>query len=506
MIYQDTKRFLKNHLKSPKFDYEWGVKDNLLFLKYLAGRYSSHDLDLAPAEVREAVRDFFEPLCKVIVNFSQDKGVTYKCFEYRVEPQDSKHLEKIIQIIQSNYKFIEYPYQGKNDLICLTGKIRRLINMEIYDSNESINKKKLIKYAITKALNLDTRDVVFYLKRKYLVKIFDKNLYLASHKNVEPPKQRDESVEKFNGFDENELQSHYQLLFDDIDLDEFLNMVISELFIQKINFAKIDTYFFEKYALRAIRDILASELTHYTDANREYLIGFAGYIFRKNFQQVYLKIASVVLEEIANDNKEALEFLKHYAGEIILLDGVKYKMPSLEKEDGTKWNVQSAIAISNMWIKTKQKIDTLLLALSDTDVKLGASSDIEVAITKMQETQNYLIQEMDTLNSEMEHKKFDRTVIKEFHGHTDAFQVELGAMRDKISQIDSEISEIDSSINEMTSQAKDAIFERKKLLALKMNMQKSISMLEQNLKVNNKLYQSIIVALANALTKKRVMV
>lgn len=506
MIYQDTKRFLKKHLKSPRLDYEWGTKDNLLFLKFLESRFSSQELDLAPMEVREAVRDFFEPLCKVIVNFSKDKGIVYKCFEYRTEPKDSKHLEQIIHIIQSNYKHIEYPFQGKNDLICLMGKIRRLINMEIHDSDESINKKKLIKYAITKALNLDSRDVVFYLKRKYLVKIFDKNLYLASKRNIDSPKQRDVSVEKFNGFDEDELQSHYELLFEDVDIDDFLNLVVSELFIQKINFAKIDTTFFEKYALRAIRDILASELTHYTDANKEYLIGFAGYIFRKNFHYVYLKIASVILEEIANDNKDALEFLKHYSGETILLDGEKYKVPSLEKEDGSKWIIQSAIAISTMWVKTKQKIDKLSLSSNDIDARLSLSSDAEIEIEKLEETKNALHQELDTLNIEMEHKKFDRNVIKEFHGHSDAFQIELTSMKEKISQVEMSISEVESEIEVMISKNKEAMNEKKKLLILKTKTQNDMNILNQNLKVNNKLYQSILSSLANALTKKRVSV
>jgi chaperonin cofactor prefoldin len=350
---------------------------------------------------------------------------------------------------------------------------------------------------------------VFYLKRKYLVKIFDKNLYLASKaskKNVDAPKQRDENVEKFNGFNETELESHAQLLFEDVKLDNFLDLVVSELFEQKINFAKIDTNFFEKYALRAIRDILASELTHHTDANKEYLLGFAGYIFRKNFHTVYLKIASVILEEIANDNRDALDFLIHYSGETILVDGVKYKMPALEKEDGSKWNVQSAIAISNMWINTKHKIDKLSISLSDIDAKLNSSSDAEVEIQKLKQDKNALEEELNALNSEITRKKFDTNVIKEFQGHSDDFQTKLTSMKEKTSQLETKISELESDIETMMTKEKEAITEKRKLLLLQTNVNNDMNILNQNLKVNNKLYQSILSALANALTKKRVMV
>jgi hypothetical protein len=503
MIYQDTKRFLKNHLGSAKIDQEWGFRDNLALFNILESRYTQKELSLNTSEIKEAFRDFFEPVCKVVVDFSVEKGVAFKCFAYRVEPKESKHLRSLVNIIQTNHKYIEYPYQGKNDLICLLGGIRRRINQEIVDSHESINKKALIKQAIIQALELSDRDVVFYLKRKYLVKIFDKNLYLSSKENIAAPRKRDLTTEKFNGFDEEELESHYYMLFEDIDIDQFLDLVVSEFFVQKISFKTLDGTFFETQALRVIRDVFADELTNHTQENKEYLIGFAGYIFRRHFEDMFVKIAAQILQEIASDNKEAIEFLRYYSGEIILVDGVKYKIPSLEKEDGSRWNVQSAIAISNMWIKTKQKMDKMVVSLKDISEKIKPLAQTTEVLAQISEQKEQLKKELSIITQEIEQRKYNTQLIKQFQSDSEEFARQMQQIKAKESALKQKIEDLNKTQEQITEESKSALTEKKKLELQAKNIQNSINGLEQNLKANSKLYESILSSLANALIKKK---
>ncbi|MDA7848184.1 hypothetical protein N8972_01710, partial [Sulfurospirillum sp.] len=125
MIYQDVKRFLKRYLNKPTQNYEWTGRDNFVFLDYIQSRYSDEQIDNDVMEVRQAFRDFFEPVGSLVVRFSRSTGIMYKIMPYSVKPEKSKHLKKLISIIQENRRSVEYPYNEKEDQIALLGKIRR---------------------------------------------------------------------------------------------------------------------------------------------------------------------------------------------------------------------------------------------------------------------------------------------------------------------------------------------------------------------------------------------
>jgi hypothetical protein len=493
MIYQDTKRFLKNHLKTPSIDYVWGDGDNQALIAFLHKRYSTNELQRYASELKEAFRDFFEPICKILINFAPEAGVKYKCIAYNVHPSVSKHLQALIAIIKDNEQYIQYPYEGKNDLICICSRIRRKINLEINDTSESINKRQLIKYAITKALELEKRDVVFYLKRKYLVKVFDTNLYLGAKREVEAPKKRNESVEKFNGYDELELQNHYDMLFEEYEIDEFLDVVVDDFFDQKMDLLALDANFFEKSAIRAIRDIFVEELLHYTDADEEYLTGFAGYVFRKHFEDVYLKIASVILDNLLQDINETRRFLNFYSGEVVMENGFKYQMPSLVKEDGDSWNIQSAISIVTNYLRAYNKKEDFLEEIDAIDEQLEElveSCDAYEAITTQIKQMK-----MDQLQNK---SSLDR--IKATKEVSNDSKVE--ALRQNLIQTQEEIRELESQQIEFQK----CISQKNSLLAQRKKIEMSIKNVDQTITSYGNLYESILQSLAKALVQKKVKI
>jgi chromosome segregation ATPase len=180
-------------------------------------------------------------------------------------------------------------------------------------------------------------------------------------------------------------------------------------------------------------------------------------------------------------------------------------MPSLEKEENLFWNIQSVIPISTMWIKSKRKADKITLEISELDIKLSSLRQGDL-IVQLEEKKNLLEQKRDGLINELEVKKHDRTTIKEFKGQGDSFQAQLTKIRVEIAKIDTEILQIKKEITEHTLQAKDTLFEVKKLLDQKAEKEKMITALKQNLKANNQLYNSILNSFATALTKKRVAI
>ena len=320
MVYQDVKRFLKRYLQKPKKSYEWSGHDNLKFLSYVQSRYSDEQLSNNISEIKQAFRDFFEPVGNIVVRFKVDLGVSYKILPYSIKPKNSKHLKKIIEIILQNRRYVEYPYNDRDDQIGILGKIRRHINAEIIETTESVNKKELIRYAIKEALNLEERDVVLYLKRKYIVKIFQKNVSL--NKNASEPKQK-QNDKRFEGYNQENLSSHYDELINDIDLVSFLDNVMATLFASKLNFDEISNNYYESNVLSLIRYAIANELKHYVSDNEDYILGLAGYIFRINFIAVHERIAVEIFELIAKKSKIAEKFLSYYSGVVHLENGKK---------------------------------------------------------------------------------------------------------------------------------------------------------------------------------------
>lgn len=406
MIYQDVKRYLKNTFNKPHIDFEWTTLENIKFFAFLEVRYTTAELSKETSEIKEAFKDFFEPVAKIIFRYKEESGIKVKVFPYRVKPEDSKHLKNIIKIIHNNRKSIEYPYHGQNDQIAILGKIRREVNREVYDSDESVNTKELIKYAIRVALDLKERDIVTQLKRKYIVKIFSKNKVLEKESTIEvsAPKQRDGIQNRFNGYSPQEIEETYKEVFvkGNVTVDYFLKSTLKKVFLEKLNFNVISNPFYEKKALGIIHNEISQELTHYLSLEKDFITGVAGYLMRKHFQDIHEIMAVKLIECIYDKDENAKNFLLHYSGKIILIDEKKYQIPSLETEDGQKWNSGSLIGICNLWMNTKRKREVYEHKLLDINLKIDELEKALLYIKPEKDSQEKVIADTEKKFSDVE--------------------------------------------------------------------------------------------------------
>ena len=370
MLYHYVKRYLKNKYQQAHGDVVWKPLDDIQFFNHIEKRYSHEDFVKELSEVKEAFRDFFEPVGKIVFRYKEKSGIQFKIFPYIVEPKHSKHLKKIIEIILQNKKYILYPYKGQNDQIAITGKIRRDINRELFHTQESVNTKELIKYAIREALQLSKRDVIIQLKRKYIVKIFEKNSVL--HVDVAVPSKREGIANRYNGYTPEEIIESYNTIFvrGDGKITHFLQQTMHNLFQTKLNFRTISNKFYEEQALKIIHTAIEDELSNYGSFEKDYRLGIAGYLMRKHFQEIHELMARELITAIYEKDTNANDFLLYYNGDIVLRNNEKYKIPSIKTEDGRQWNNASLIGICNLWMHAKKKKEKLEQRLSKTEVKL----------------------------------------------------------------------------------------------------------------------------------------
>jgi len=393
MIYNYVKKYLKNKYSEPTTDFKWDKQDIEEFFQHIEKRYTKTEFTKEISEVKVAFRDFFEPVATILFRYTDSGEIKIKVFPYRVKPENSKHLQKIIEIIKIHRKHIKYNYNDDKNQIAILGKIRREINSEILDSQESINKKELIRYAIRKALSLTDKDVVISLKRKFIIKL--------------SAQDSEASSDKYNGYSESDIKNSYSSIFDkDTKIEEFLQLVMKKLFANSLNFRTISNQDYETNAVKFIQLAILKELGNYINIERDFLVGLTSYIVRKYFHYIHELMAIELLEAVYEKNKNANQFLLYYNGKVIVKDGKKYKIPSLETEDGQQLNNATIIAICNIWVNIKLKKEQALEQLEEVELKIKQIEEVSGDLSEaLVEQRKQLVLDIKAYESNLEAKK-----------------------------------------------------------------------------------------------------
>lgn len=351
---------LKTHLKSlievPSIDFKWTDEHNTKLFSFLDEHLeeeSISDKD-TQAKIKQAFKEHFESVGYTLFKFTDTK-LNLKVFPYKIEPKDSINLDALIDIIEENENLIEYNYNGKEDLICLQKELTLELSHFVNKiTNEEINKKELLKYAIREAFELHKSDIIIIKNNQIFIKLFDNsNIREVSEE------EKETIANRYNGLDEDELRSFYNDFFLKEENKNFFYFVAEQFVDIYMLDKKINNIAYEKYAFSFIQSIITEHLMNSFDENDEFFKGFSGYVFRIHFKEVFGHIASLILSEISASNRYMIEFLKYYSLNIVVLNGQKYRVPEIEAPNGLKWNVASMMSIVKIYVKTEISLEDI---------------------------------------------------------------------------------------------------------------------------------------------------
>lgn len=253
-------------------------------------------------------------------------------------------INDIISLIESNDELIKY---RNNQIIIMSNGLKSAICALIEENNnEDFDEKDVIKLAVRKALELKKNDIVVIKKQHIFIKIFNK----VSTNGYNKEERR------FNGIDKQELEIFYNEHFSKESIRKFFITIVKKFVELHFEEQKIDNNMYEKNVYVYIQKIIVEELVVKFDNPIEFLKGFSGYIFRINFNSVFDSIAEYMLNEISMSNEYMVDFLKYYSLNIVIVDGVKYKVPELETDGGLKWNVISMLSIAKIYLRTRASV------------------------------------------------------------------------------------------------------------------------------------------------------
>jgi uncharacterized Zn finger protein len=356
MIYQDALRFLKQHIKSVTATYQWTEIDNVDFFNALYKRYEHKEIKEGMADIKEAFKDIFQSVGKLIFKYDSQRGIQFKVLPYSVDPKQSQHLPNLVKIIHLYREQIEHAYSDKDEQLIIQGEARRRISAEISESEEPVNKKELVKEAIRTALQLNPKDIVLIFRRKYIVK-----LYKARAKQA----QKSAPI-----FSEADLAVDYKDFFEEVDHDTFLDVIIDAVTSNALDFDYMDNGYYEQYALKEIREVIIQELTQHLEDESAFMKAFAGYILKRDLIALHERIARALLLKISEKSVSAQKFIEYYTGGTVLVDGTKYKIPGLETPDGGKLNMLTVTSVAAAWLTAYQNKEELALSLHNISTLL----------------------------------------------------------------------------------------------------------------------------------------
>ena len=498
MTYLDLKLYLKKNLKSPSLDFVWSQKDNEQFFAFIKANtkpdYLKKDKNLL--KIREVFQEYFEPVGYILFQIKNFQ-INIKIFPYTLEPKDSVNVDPIIDIIEDNEDLVIDNYNGQYNQILIKNKLREKIFKFVEKiENEKINKKELVKFAVREAFNLKDSDIVMIKQETIFIKLFD----IKNKKEISLEEQNT-IANRFNGIDEEELRVFNKEHFSNKESKGFFKL-IAKLFVDRYFLGKtIDNEEYEKNVFSYIQLIIYEQLIDTFDYSDEFFKGFSGYIFRIHFKEVFEGIAELILAKVASANSYMTNFLKYYSLDIVVFDGVKYKVPNLVAQNGLKWNVVSMLSIVKLYTKTKSSINVTnhTIDIKEDEISelyIGKLSPVEFN-RQIIEQKNKIIDALVKQDREIE-KYYDSLKLSKDDEEKDNLQKEISIMK-------KEMHELRKKRDELKNQYISKI-EVNKFISLDKEIDSLLRQLkheERILKQNEEAFNSIKNSLVKALTSKK---
>lgn len=501
MLLLELRVYLKTHLANPSIDFKWSDEDNSNFFAFLDEKFTHHSLqtDENQFKIKQAFKEYFESVGYILFKL-KDKQIRIKVFPYKIEPKESINLDAILKILQDNEELIEYDYKGNENQISVSKELKE----KLYDfvnsiANEEINRKELVRYAVTHFFELKNSDIVIIKDDQIFIKILD-----DKNRRIVTEDEKNTIANRYNGINEEDLKAFHRDFFSKQENKDFFYFVAKTFVGIYLVEKKIDNFTYEKNVFAFIQSIVLEQLTNTFNHNDDFFRGFSGYIFRIHFKEVFGHISYFILIEIAASNSYMINFLKYYSLNIIVLDGLKYQVPQLETEGGLKWNVISMLSIVKIYVKIKTSIDIAKKDIADINNEIQA---LYIADLPPLEYQNIIIKEKEKVSDQI--VQCEKKVEK-FYDSLDLEKDEekKALFKKEIQEMKEEMRELRETKNKLTSKMlKTVIITEYNALRNEMDgilrqMQREKKVLEQN----EKSYLSIKNALAKALASKKVLI
>ena len=300
---------------------------------------------------------------------------------------------------------------------------------------------------------------------------------------------------------DSELDIFYENYFLTNRLDTLLNNVSNSFITENFINNAISNSHYETIVFKSIQNLLITELKKNIEKKEIFYKEASTYIFKKELKNIFASLSDLLLVQLVHGNSNVRSFLQYYALDTIIVNSVKFKVPSIEKEEGINWNTTSMISILKTYVRAEEILAESRISLEKINKKsysyyINSLSPIEH--NKFIDTQYELVE-----NSILEHENRiqvlrDSLSILRKKEDRDATNIEL----DKYLQYRKELRQRKVKLISQKVKQKDVISYlnlQKEVENIKRSTQHETLLIEKN----KNAYQSIKHSLIKALMSKK---
>lgn len=319
-------------------------------------------------EIHRAVNNFYRNTAKAALFFKGTDQIILRLIPYKSDPDETVHIQKITAYLETISQELDQEKREKNILLIPE---EHLANMEriLHEISTPVDSHQILRKAFSQALHLDTRDSVFFMNGKAVIRFF----------------QRSAVERRFEGLPAEEIKKIAEELYPpggDNEMAGDLDMVISTLSDTTLNFAEIDNLFFNTRHIKIIQEGLVRFYKDKISQNETVIKALANYIFRESFYYIHELLAEKLLELIERKDKNTETFLRYYNGSTFIQNGQKQVTPEIVDEGGQKWNIAAIVNFMSQFSKNKT-----VISKKETSIRIFRSEEKELAVTLAASTQ-----------------------------------------------------------------------------------------------------------------------
>lgn len=379
-------------------------------------------------------------------------------------------LQKINESITANLKEIEKCWVQKNVLV-----IEKSIMDIFYEHTKGLTTPEvhaLMKKSFRDTLKLDTRDAIFFLNKKVVIKKFIHKEKIEKKINARfgsiPPEELEQLVVKY--FPK--------------DIWSIIEPKVESLMEAELDFVSITNKFFMDNYLKFLQRIFIKIVVDVvTNKEEKEVIGALGtFLLRKHFDAILLIMAKELAALASNHDGTAEEFLRYYNGDTIVDTNKKpFIKPQIIDASKKVWHPSAVISMSLQHFQQLKKIQF-------QEAKFNPYKEEYEAHEQERKNLEVQIKNLSTAKD-----TFDKT-SKEFIEEVKATKNELNELREEAKKFQTETPvELSDKINILSLMYKNSYKKEEKIFDERKEMEKNMSDLNTriiNHKAENKVMQA----------------
>jgi len=405
-------------------------------------------------------------------------------------------LDELDTILEENETLIYESYNNKDDQILIDSQlVKKLLKHIATYTSDTKQQNTLLKSSIKELFELEEKDLLIIKKGHIFIKIIS-----MLEQNI-PQGRESTNQARYNGFDENELIAFYNEFCEEKELEKHIKAIAKEFVKTYILKNRISNDEYERKVFTLIKTLYFDFLITKYEEKDEFLLGFAGYLFRNNFEKTFLFIAEELLVNLAHNDSQVIRFLEYYSQNIVILNAKKFKVPSIRTSQGHIWKVTSMHSVIKIYIGAKEMHSIIKKKIKTLDKAIDAISTFSISPV---EQQKKLKKKIIFINNTINEKFHSIEKLQEMLKNTkkeDAklnFKQEMRSLNNEIIQLQEEKKNIEKKLpDEKTITKYQQLQREKETLSKELNNKKML------LEKNEPSYKQLKYALVKALIQKK---